>query len=947
MRHLRILLPGLLAAVLVGSPLQARQGATTSVPQSAVDAMQSGESLPAVTVRGDPLSDSAPELPQPRHYENAAWQGPWIARPSGAGLAAADVSAQQAGDIIVDTADITAGDRNTTVAGLLENPGGDGKISFREAIWAVGNSDQNCLNPDLNGPYTITFDLPAGSVISLPDALVMAGDDITIDGDVNGDGVPDVVIDGPDGSYTFFVRTENNVIKNLAISGLVLDGISGPGYQCPGAHNNQVYGNYIGTEVDGVTSRAQQFHGLLVISSAHDNVIGGTTSDRRNVIAGNSGGSWSGVYVTGNSHDNQVVGNYIGVDVNGNPLPNDNGVWIDDAGITDIGPAVNNVIGGDRPLETCTGPCNAISGNSFGGVTISGAGTSGNSVQGNFVGLDPTGAGAVANGLSGVVLQGGASLNSIGGARSSDSSCAGVCNVISGNAQAGVALFNSGTESNQIQGNFIGAGPSGASAIANGLSGVLMQDNASQNTVGGTRPLSTTCGGVCNVISGNSQSGVALFDAGTDSNVVAGNFIGLNISGTAGVANGSSGVHLQNGPQETTIGGGNTLADGNWIAFNAADGVRMVGNTTLKNTARRNRIYDSPGLGINLVGGANERPDGVTPNDRDDNDVGPNNLMNFPAGVTSHYDPATANTTMIGVLDPTSHTMPVTLDFYALEDAGWPFWGEGERWVGSVDLSEAGPFRLMVPGQLPLPLLSATATDSDGNTSEFSGICWDPDANDDIDNDDDSFCDDWESQGIDYDGDGNYDLDLPGLGADPDHKDMFIESDWMDAGDHNHQPTLAGLVDVADAFDDAPVTNPDSVTGIKLSLLVDESLAEVEPIRFGSYAVQQAPAGTFDDLRDGSSGDPCDGHFGTAAERANAANCHNILGARTLVYRYAVFGHNHAHQIGSSGIAELPGNDFMVTIGGWSEAGLKAGAGNPNSSLANALRIVEGGDLHA
>ena len=50
------------------------------------------------------------------------------------------------------------------------------------------------------------------------------------------------------------------------------------------------------------------------------------------------------------------------------------------------------------------------------------------------------------------------------------------------------------------------------------------------------------------------------------------------------------------------------------------------------NTVRRNKIYDNRSLGINLVGGREvlRKPmDGVTPNDEDDNDDGPNHLMNF------------------------------------------------------------------------------------------------------------------------------------------------------------------------------------------------------------------------------------------------------------------------------------------------------------------------------
>ena len=80
---------------------------------------------------------------------------------------------------------------------------------------------------------------------------------------------------------------------------------------------------------------------------------------------------------------------------------------------------------------------------------------------------------------------------------------------------------------------------------------------------------------------------------------------------------------------------------GNVIAANQGDGVRVEGEYAYRNTIRRNTIYDNKLLRINLVGGREvvRKPvDGVTPNDDDDSDDGPNHLMNFPVGVTAWYD---------------------------------------------------------------------------------------------------------------------------------------------------------------------------------------------------------------------------------------------------------------------------------------------------------------------
>jgi uncharacterized repeat protein (TIGR01451 family) len=102
--------------------------------------------------------------------------------------------------------------------------------------------------------------------------------------------------------------------------------------------------------------------------------------------------------------------------------------------------------------------------------------------------------------------------------------------------------------------------------------------------------------------------------------------------------------------------------------------------------------------------------------------------------------------------------------------------------------------------------------------------------------------------------------------------------------------------------------------------MVDEQLPEISSIRF-----QSRLAGANDDFYDlklGSNAAPAgnlcgtgatDGHFGTSTDRSSP-NCTNILGARRLAFRYSIFGHNQSDFPGSSGIAELPGNDFFVSL---------------------------------
>lgn len=102
-----------------------------------------------------------------------------------------------------------------------------------------------------------------------------------------------------------------------------------------------------------------------------------------------------------------------------------------------------------------------------------------------------------------------------------------------------------------------------------------------------------------------------------------------------------------------------------------------------------------------------------------------------------------------------------------------------------------------------------------------------------VDTDGDSLSDEWETNGIDYDGDGKPELDLKAMGADPNHKDIFIELDWMygdpdcvDSGTvkacgtnpKDKTPDPKAVAAMVETFANAPVQNPDKTTGIKLHI---------------------------------------------------------------------------------------------------------------------------------
>ena len=202
------------------------------------------------------------------------------------------------------------------------------------------------------------------------------------------------------------------------------------------------------------------------------------------------------------------------------------------------------------------------------------------------------------------------------------------------------------------------------------------------------------------------------------------------------------------------------------------------------------------------------------------------------------------------------------------------------------------------------------------------------------DTDGDGLLDQWESVGIDADGDGSVDLHLeaPPFDADPNHKDIFVEVDHMDAGDHDHAPAPGALQDVIDAFDLAPVPNPDGVDGITLHAMADEAVEEFELIDFGGFFGELDFDGTYDELKLGDTDDPCDGWFGTESER-NDPDCADVLAARALAFHYLVFGHDYTEHH-SSGVAEIFGNDMMVTLGGWSAASIDDAGGQREAEAA-------------
>ncbi len=521
----------------------------------------------------------------------------------------------------------------------------------------------------------------------------------------------------------------------------IISGNVGPGIHVWAADSVVIEGNYIGTDITGSAALGNDV-GVFVNGAAHD-TIGGTTTGARNVISGNREGVtlWD-AGATGN----HVMGNYIGTNAAGTAaIPNDvgvaiygpantiggttanagnlisgnttQGIKIEDAGAT----PTNNLIAGNY-IGTGASGSNALgnevgviiissSGNTIGGTTaaarniisgnqqgvmIIGDGATANQVLGNYMGTNAAGDAAVPNATAVLLF---APETSIGG------SAEGAGNVLSGNSFAGIDL-GEGTTGTVIQGNYIGVDASGLVALGNELG--IFVNGASANTIGGLDS------GAGNVISGNRADGIHVNGPMATGNAILGNYLGTDATGAAGLGSPGSAVVFWDGASDNMIGGVGAGA-ANVLAFNQNSGVAFNDDAGTGNVVRSNSIFSNQGLGIDLL------IDGVTANDDGDADTGPNNLQNYPGLIAVSSDDGALVRVGLNSIPNSTYTIELFSSTVCHADG----YGEGETPLKTVTLATDntgnGTTTTAVSGdQLTGNVLTATASDANGNTSEFS-----------------------------------------------------------------------------------------------------------------------------------------------------------------------------------------------------------------------------------
>jgi titin len=383
-------------------------------------------------------------------------------------------------------------------------------------------------------------------------------------------------------------------LSPLTASNTVIDGYTQPGARAntnpPGAPNNAI----LTISLDGQVCCTQRRSGIQ---------IAGSYNTVRGLAINNFGGQFQGAQAIGiGSPSAQVAGtviegNFLGVDPTGVQPPgvgNGYGVVVDTSAISarvgGLAPASGNVANS----IIVSGANTVVQGNLVGmeasgaievplaagiqiqrtqNVTVGGTTSASRNVvaagvfltdatniviQGNFIGTDVTG--TRANGTFNIGLQLLRSSNVLIGGTSP-----GAGNVVSGHTQGGIEFTDSSY--NVIQQNLVGTDVTGTKVIGNGQLGIWdQQGNA--NTIGGTTSSAR------NVFSGNGYYGVELLD--TIGDVVSGNYIGTDISGTHALPNGQGGMLLSMTNSTIASGsviGGTAAGAGNVISANLGYGI--------------------------------------------------------------------------------------------------------------------------------------------------------------------------------------------------------------------------------------------------------------------------------------------------------------------------------------------------------------------------------------
>jgi hypothetical protein len=267
-------------------------------------------------------------------------------------------------------------------------------------------------------------------------------------------------------------------------------------------------------------------------------------------------------------------------------------------------------------------------------------------------------------------------------------------NLISGNGVNGIHL-QFGATAIFVAGNYVGTDRHGTDLLFNASNALAMESGAHGNTIG-----STIAGGR-NLFAGSYiGSGIVLSGPSVTGNVIQGNFIGTDSSGTIAIPNSSDGVSIYEGAHDNIIGG-TAPGAGNIIAFNYGHGIQIY--DAIENAIIHNSVFENVGLGISLTSGGN-------------------NHQAAPAVKSAVVGGGNTNI-IVGLFSTPNTTFGIDLFSSAVCDPSG--YGEGATFLTSASLTTnaAGRGRKFVVLDAEVPVgrvITATATSPTNDTSEFS-----------------------------------------------------------------------------------------------------------------------------------------------------------------------------------------------------------------------------------
>lgn len=492
------------------------------------------------------------------------------------------------------------------------------------------------------------------------------------------------------------VKVLNNLISGNSHNGIFINQNTGP---------ITIKSNIIGMDETGMSALPNPI-GIYTYSCGGSVTIGGTSPGERNIISGNTN---QGIFLL-DCNQAAVTGNRIGVRADDGIVANQIGLFCESSDSVEIS---SNLISGNGKFNIqmkysnyCTIQANKIGTDSMGaksvlksipasldGINIStcnytmiggSSSSNGNVISGNHngiffmttseyttiknnkIGTDITGEKAIGN-SNGIYFQ-----NQYYGLIED--------NIVSGNDAVGILLYDSFYDT--LRNNNVGVTPT-LKSLGNGEEGISLRDKSSMNYL------------ISNVVGDNGLEGLVVNDS-CESNRLWSNFIGTDSSGQLNLRNQSYGIRISDHSWYNKVGG---IAAGqaNKIAYNLGDGVYIDSNSA-ENLLSANLIFLNTGKGINLdLSG----------------DYG-NNGKAHPIFTSVIF----RNDSLI--LSGTSTADKDTIQFFTSDDGGqdaFTFLSAYTAYTSGTTWTTGIPFTL-VPGGY----VTATATDINGNTSEFSGM---------------------------------------------------------------------------------------------------------------------------------------------------------------------------------------------------------------------------------